>query len=64
MDTVSRNDKAVKNGFERLKRLCQVEGKLHDKIENIIFGENYKPEAKINIKDFCVTIKEKLKMKK
>ena len=42
---------AVKEGLERIKRLCQINFKSIDSIDNLLFG-NYKPGAKISVLGF------------
>lgn len=58
---VKRDNPAVVEGFERLKRVCQMKGAPHDQIENVLF-ENYRPEAKITIVGLKAILEKQLMM--
>ncbi len=57
---VDREEAGVVEGFERLRRLCQIKETKHDRIENLLFGKAYKPEAKISINKLQGIFKQKL----
>ena len=46
---ITKDSTHVKEGFLRLRYACQVKMIRHDSIENFLFGNSYKPEAKISI---------------
>jgi len=62
VDIVREDCDEVKEGLERIRRKCQVERKQHDSIEEVIFGKEYKPEAKVKVGELQCILEEKLKM--
>jgi len=50
----------VKEGIVRLKRLCSITLTKLDHIENLLFGQDYKPESKFSIEYLQGVFQDKL----
>jgi len=60
--TVLKDSEGVKEGFVRVRLLCQINLLKLDEIENCLFGADYRPEAKLNVKKLKEILMVKLGM--
>lgn len=47
----------ISSSLFKLKRLCQVKYVRFDQIENLIFGDDYRPEVRIQLEDLAYKLK-------